>query len=88
MSRRVHSLIPGDSWDRIRPKDRQRFARLVRGLNKLIQDVREYESGANYYLAGDLNLMIGEAHEGSCGKDHQERVACSMAVDYADGGGW
>lgn len=50
--------------NKIAEKHKKKFQRLVNQLNKLIEEVREYEPKANYYLDGtsNLNLMTGPSH--------------------------
>ena len=90
MSRRRQAIfLGGDSEEQVTLRHRNRFAKHVRALNKLLEEIQEYEPEAEYYLACDtLNLMIGPSHEGSRGVAHQERVACSMTLVRSDGGDW
>jgi hypothetical protein len=72
--------------DRLRPEHKRRFIRLVRGINKLMEEVQEYEPKAFYFLAdGYLNLIIEDDDDGCA---NQKNVAAFYVMGSSDGGGW
>lgn len=81
----TQNVCTGDSWKRINFKHQKDFARAVNLLNKIIEEVREYEPEAEYYLSCDnLNLMIASPHD----PPKQGNIALSWTIRYADGGDW
>jgi hypothetical protein len=70
----------------------QRFRTHVRGLNKLINQLRERCPEAQYYLAcsmaATLNILSGSSHEGARAVAQQDRVVASLILEHADGGDW
>jgi len=64
-----------------------RFKRYAKQLNKLMDEMREYNPHANFYLANDvLHLMRGPSHTGH--ETHNEHSVASVIMTGADGGDW
>jgi hypothetical protein len=66
------------------------FRRHVRGLNKVLADIRGYCPEANFYLACDsLHVMSGQSHVGHTGeKACQKNSIVSESLFHSGGGDW
>lgn len=72
------------------PKAAAKFRSLIRGLNKIMQEVNRTFPDANYYLANDsMHLMLGSSHSLGRGEtSQQQRVAETELLRGSGGGDW
>jgi hypothetical protein len=71
-------------------QQKQKFIKLVKSLNSLLEEVRKVTPNANYYLAEDtLNILSGESHEGKFGLiKRQDRIMIGECLVHSGGGDW
>lgn len=69
-------------------QQKQKFIKLVKSLNSLLEEVRKVTPNANYYLADDsFHLLSGASH-------NEDEVLCldrsmiSAHLKHSGGGGW
>ena len=71
-------------------QQKQKFIKLVKSLNSLLEEVRKVTPNANYYLAEDtLNILSDESHEGHLSEiKRQDRVMVYERLLHSGGGDW
>lgn len=66
----------------------EKFVKLARSLDRLMEHIKDYCPDAMLYLAmEDLNLLRGPSHTQD-GEPLQENIVESVRVDSMSGGDW
>lgn len=73
----------------IQEKHIRKFDWLCKSLNKLLEEVRQDEPLANYYLEEDsMHLMKGLSHTENGQRPLHENSVASIYMPYSGGGAW
>lgn len=76
--------------DPIQAKHVRKFVSLCKQMNRLMDEIRDYEPKANLYLQEDsLHLMVGDSHSADvAGRPQYDNSVESVLMPYASGGAW
>lgn len=76
----------------IKEQDIDKFNRIVKDLNNLVEKIRKYEPSAHLYITPSLvNLMTGYGScvgEGKLEKDGDEYIMAQATILHMDVGDW
>lgn len=88
-TRKKGDPFPVEPTESLDPARYRRFRRLVTGLNRLMEEIRQDWPEANYYLEEDtLIVLSGPSHEGVGEAPQPQRELASKNLKYSGGGGW
>lgn len=76
----------------IKEKDIEKFNKIVKDLDKLVNNIRKYEPSAHLYITPNLvNLMTGYGScvgQGKLEKDGDEYIMAQATIFHMDVGDW
>lgn len=76
----------------IKEQDIQKFYKIVKNLNSLVENIRKYEPSAHLYVTPNLvNLMTGYGScvgQGKLEKDGDEYIIAQATLFHMDVGDW
>ena len=76
----------------IKEKDIEKFNKLVKDLDKLLNNIRKYEPSAHLWITPcSVNMMVGYGScvgQGKLEKEGDEQVVAQVALHHMDVGDW